>query len=161
MATKKKIPEAGKVEIHQAGAPVAPVQTGNLQEQPQTPQQKAEAASVASAKYYPKWPAIRGMICEFCGISYRQCPHYKAHHEKHGNFVCLCGRTENEQAAKGAALLYVPHRGLFVCDSAGCEKKYYDQYGGFERLLSWHFFRSEVPFYGSLLADPVESTKLE
>lgn len=134
-------------------------QTSVAQQEKQLKQLEAERAAREGQRYYFKFPAIRGEVCEFCGLNYKQCDHYKPYHLKLGDFVCLCGRSDTKKdplAIQQLTLLYLPHRRFFLCDSAGCEKKYVERFGGFEKHVSWHFFRREIPLYGGLLADPDE-----
>lgn len=121
-------------------------------------QMEAERKARVDQVYYKDYPAIRGGICEFCGVHYSKCKHYKEYYDRLGKFICMCGRSQDERSAGQLSLLYVPHRGRFVCDSAGCEKAYHQQFGGFERKVSWHLFRREVPPYSAQIGDPSDNS---
>lgn len=141
-------------------SPVGGANPTTIEQQGKTLKQiAAEAYSIENRKWYNNYPAIRGGKCEYDGLDYRKSPFYKRHYDRLGKFICLCGRSGDEHAMNQLTLLYVPHRSVFVCDSAGCEQLYFQRYGGFEKRISWHFFRREIPYYGSLLQDVSESAE--
>lgn len=148
------IPPSNSEQISLNGTASPATQQQILDQTKKLKQLEAERASIAGRMYYTQFPAIRSEICEFCGVNYKICEHYKDYHAKLGDFICLCGRSRDAQARQQLSLLYVPHRTLFVCDSSGCEQAYVKRFGGFEKKVSWHFFRREVPLYASQLPDP-------
>ena len=151
----KGIERPAHTTTQNVGAPVPEANPTHFDKPPKSGvQQAAELASHEGQKYYDRYPKIRGGICEFCGIHYSKCPHYADYHKRMGDFICACGRSKDPMAVKQLQLMYVPHRGYFLCDSAGCAGIYKDRFGGYERLVSYHFFVSEVPYEGNLLPDP-------
>ena len=125
-------------------------------------QEEAMARSVENKRYYGNYPRIISEQCEFCGVPYKHCMHYKKAYEEKGEFICLCGASSNAGKRQYISLLYMPHRGFFICDTEGCKQAYKGLHGGFEKTAYWHFLRREIPFAGDgmLLPEPGGFTKL-
>lgn len=129
----------------------------NFQDVKDLKQLEAERSSIANRKYYGNFPKIRGGVCEHCGVAYQKCEHYKQYYAKLGDFICLCGQSSDPLARQQLNLLYLPHRGFFICDSSGCAERYQRRFGGVEKFVSLHFYHREMPYAGNLLPDPTDA----
>lgn len=101
--------------------------------------------------YYEGYPRIIAGRVEFTGKKYELDDTYKDMLK--GNApVCMCGKCKDLDSMKSTSLLFVPSKGVWICD-AGCETAYNRRFGGFERIVSRHIFARDVPYYGQMLPD--------
>lgn len=102
--------------------------------------------------YYEGYPQIRSGRVEDSGKLYELDETYKPMYK--GNApMCMCGAVHDLDTLKKTSVLFVPHRGVWICQSANCEQQYNRRYGGFERLVARHLFARDTPYYGMILPD--------
>jgi hypothetical protein len=68
------------------------------------------------------YPNIRGGICEFCGISAKECEHYKDVFYNN-QFYCLCGGSRIQSTFNQSIYKYVEEWKAWICNSEGCRKQ--------------------------------------
>lgn len=102
--------------------------------------------------YYEGYPQIRAGRVEDTGKLYERDETYKSV-LKGNSPICMCGKVKDLDSLKTTAVMFVPHRGVWICMAAQCEQSYYRRYGGFERLVSRHLFARDTPYYGLMLPD--------
>jgi len=124
-------------------------------------QLQQEKTARLTQKYYNGFPTIKGGIVEFDGLPVARSSFYTKFKDGNGNIriSCMCGHCQ-KNGIDGVKVLYVPHRNVFVCDTAGCERSYSRRFGGYERLVCWHFFNTEAPYAGAGEPIPDENDPL-
>jgi hypothetical protein len=84
------------------------------------------------------FPRIIGGVCEFCGISAKDCEHYKDAFYNN-QFVCLCGGSRIQSTFNQSIYMYVPEWKAWICNSEGCRRQV-ELRGGFTKEEILRFY---------------------
>jgi hypothetical protein len=150
----EQVEKAPQTNNSNEGFPIKPVKPDfinktNPEGKQYTPE---EVQYFQNMSYYEGYPKINAGRIEFTGKLYELDDTYKPL-LKGNSPVCLCGKVKDLDTLKTTGVLFVPHRGAWICQSALCEQQYHRRYGGFERLVSRHLFARDTPYYGMALPD--------
>ncbi|MFZ8804563.1 MAG: hypothetical protein ACO2PO_16495 [Candidatus Calescibacterium sp.] len=102
------------------------------------PKKNTDNEQEIKAQNEANYPRIIGGICEFCGISAKECEHYKDAFYNN-QFVCLCGGSRVQSTFNQSIYMYVPEWKAWICNSEGCRRQV-ELRGGFTKEEILRFY---------------------
>ncbi|MCX8159193.1 MAG: hypothetical protein N3D20_02805 [Candidatus Pacearchaeota archaeon] len=106
------MPRIKKINLENVPAP-----TDNTEN---TEKEQSVTEEVKEERKFVRYPKIIGGVCEFCGISVRECEHYKNLFNS-GKFRCACGASNNPSTFGQSIYIHTDKIG-FICNSEGCKR---------------------------------------